>query len=363
MPIVVSDSTLLAENSVVTLALYHKIINYPECAFFGVNAASEGINTTRARCKVVMKEERDAIQNALAEAQQEIEQVTGFPLQPKWFASEQHTYGPIAPGLRYRKWQIAPTILTKKTRVIEIGIEAETTISSGEAVDHTSDPAVIGPVTTTVTDTDEVHIYHPGTDIEIDPSSIAIAGGNVTITVPRCRMVLASLADNPSEGLDYADTTNFESTVDIKRIYNDSSTEVTFVHPKLCGCTEDTQSGCIYIDDAEIGALQVSRNGTNGSCNCNCFPEFVRINYRAGLTGLGDDVQQQVRDMVIRLAHSKMPHNPCGCDLSRYVWERDRNIPTTLTRERVNCPFGLSDGAWFAWQQANAIKVWRSSSI
>lgn len=362
MPVVVSDTTLLAENSVVTLALYQKVINYPECAFFGVNQSSEAINTTRARCKILLKPERDAIQNALAEAQQEIEEITNFPLQPKWFASEQHQYGPIAPGLRFRQWQIAPVILTEKTKIIEIGIRAETTISAGEAVDHTNDPAIIGPVATTVTDEDEIHIFHPGTDIEIDPSSITIAGGNVTITVPRCRMVLASLADNPSEGLDYTDVTNFESTVDIKRIYNDGSTEVTFIHPKFCDCSEDTRSGCIYIDDAEIGVLEVSQNGS-GSCNCNCSPEFVRVNYRAGLTSLGDDVLQQVRDMVIRLAHSKMPHNPCGCDLSRYVWERDRNIPQTLTRERVNCPFGLSDGAWFAWQQANVIKVWRSSSI
>jgi hypothetical protein len=358
MPVVVSDSTLLAENSVVTLALYQKIINYPECAFFGVNNSDE---PTRAACKIVTKPYRDEVQNALAESQQEIEQVTGFPLEPKWFASEQHEYGPVAPGLRYRSWQIAPVILTKKTKIIEIGIKAETTISSGEAVDHTSDPAVIGPVATTVTDEDEIHIFHPGTDIEIDPSSITIAGGNVTIQVPRCRMVLASLADNPSQGLDYTDTANFESTVDVKRIYNDSSSEVTFVHPKRCGCTEDTASGCIYVDDYEIGVLQVSRGTT--SCNCNCLPEFVRINYRAGLTGLGDTVLQQVRDMVIRLAHSKMPHNPCGCDFTARVWQRDRNIPDTLTRERVNCPFGLSDGAWFAWQQANAIKVWRSSSI
>ena len=358
MPVVASDNTLLVENSVVTLALYQKVINYPECAFFGVNMTGE---TTRGRCRIVSKSDRDAIQNALAEAQQEIEQVTGFPLEPKWFASEQHQYGPIAPGLRYRQWQIAPVVLTKKSNVIEIGTRAETTISAGEAVDNTSDPAVIGPVATTVTDEDEIRIFHPGTDIEIDPSSITIVGGNVTITVPRCRLVLASLADNPSQGLDYTDLANFEATVDVKRIYNDSSTEATLVHPKRCGCTEDTHSGCIYIDDYEIGKLEISRNGA--SCNCGCTPEFVRVNYRAGLTGLGDEVLQQVRDMVIRLAHSKMPYEPCGCDLGANMWRRDRNVPDTLTRERVNCPFGLSDGAWFAWQQANAIKIWRASVI
>jgi hypothetical protein len=358
MPVVVSDSTLLAEDSVVTLALYQKVIGYPECAFFGVNMTGE---VTRGRCRIVLKSDRDAIQDALAESQQEIEQVTGFPLQPKWFANEQHQYGPVAPGLRYRQWLRAPVILTKKTKIIEIGVRAEAAISAGEAVDHTNDPAVIGPVATTVTDEDEIHIFHPGTDIEIDPSSIAISGGNVTIEVPRCRMVKASLADNPSQGLDYTDLTNFEATVDVKQVYNDSSQEATFVHPKRCDCSEDTQSGCIYVDDYEIGVLEVSRNG---NCTaCGCIPDFVRINYRAGLNSVGDAIEQQVRDMVIRLAHSKMPYEPCGCDLGANMWRRDRNIPTTLTRERVNCPFGLSDGAWFAWQQANAIKVWRASAI
>lgn len=360
MPVVVSDSTLLAENSVVTLALYQKVINYPVCAFFGVNMTGELL--PRGSCRIVSKDNRDMIQNALAEAQQEIEQVTDYPLQPKWFANEQHQYGPIAPGLRYRKWQVAPVILTKKNKVIEIGIRAETTISAGEAVDQTSDPAVIGPVATTVTDESEIHIFHPGTDVEIDPSSITIAGGNVTITVPRCRTVLASLVDNPSQGLDYTDLANFESTVDVKRIYNDSSTEATLVHPKRCGCTEDTESGCLYIDDAEIGVLEISRNNAD-TCNCRCTPEFVRINYRAGLNNVGDAVQQQVRDTVIRLAHSKMPYEPCGCDVGANMWRRDREIPATLTRERVNCPFGLSNGAWFAWQQANALKVWRASAI
>jgi len=357
MPIVASDSTLLAENSIVTLALYQKIINYPECAFFGVNRTGE---VTRGRCRIVLKPDRDTIQDALAEAQQEIEQVTGYPLQPKWFASEQHQYGPVAPGLRYRKWQVAPTVLAKKSKIIEIGVRAETTISAGEAVDNTADPAVIGPVATTVTDESEIHIYHPGTDIEIDPSSITIAGGNVTITVPRCRLVLASLADNPSQGLDYTDLGNFETTVDVKRVYNDSSQEVTFVYPKMCDCTEDTQAGHICVDDYEIGVIRVS---LGSSYNCNYTPEFVRINYRAGLINTGDAVEQQVRDMVIRLAHSKMPYEPCGCDLGANMWRRDRETPQSLTRERVNCPFGLSNGAWFAWQQANAIKVWRASAI
>ena len=44
-----------------------------------------------------------------------------------------------------------------------------------------------------------------------------------------------------------------------------------------------------------------------------------------------------------------MPRMPCGCEKFVLSWEEDNNIPNTMTRERVNNPFGLKDGAWHAW--------------
>jgi hypothetical protein len=72
---------------------------------------------------------------------------------------------------------------------------------------------------------------------------------------------------------------------------------------------------------------------------------------------------RQVEDAIVRLAHSKMPDEPCGCDMLQRHWKRDRNIPQVLTRERINCPFGLSDGAWFAYRQAATLKIWKASIL
>lgn len=350
--------TTVAQLTEIDLALplprYAQIINYSECAFFGVRNPDDD---TRA-CRQVWSEwQRDQIAHYLGEAQDEIEQVVRYPLNRRWFADEEHPYG-------------CPTFTTWG-HVVEAGVQATSTIVSGEAVDHTSDPATVGPVATTVTDEDEIHIYHPGSDVEIYPSAISISGGNVTISIPRCRMVKESLVDNPTGGLDYDTVTNFESTVDIKRVYNDASTNAVLIWPCKCGngtcsaaCTEKTQTACMYLDDLEVGIVSTkAANYSGGSwataaCYCD-EPSKLQLNYRAGLASL----TRQAEDAIVRLAHAKMPAEPCGCNVTQQLWKRDRNIPAVLTRERINCPFGLSDGAWTAWRFANAMKLFRGSTI
>jgi len=78
----------------------------------------------------------------------------------------------------------------------------------------------------------------------------------------------------------------------------------------------------------------------------------VRVNYYDGKQYLS----RQMEDAIVRLAHAKMPDEPCGCDVAQRMWKRDRNVPEVLTRERINCPFGMSDGAWIAWQFTRSFK-------
>jgi hypothetical protein len=350
MTVVALQTDLVNQGSAVRLARYAAIIEYPECNFFGVNA---GINTGFQCQEIWQKPQRDTINKYLAEAQYEIEQETAYPLAPRWIGQGQSD--------DYQDWQPFSTrLVTRFARYIEGGIEAEDDISLGEAVNQATDPGVVGPVATTVTDTDEVRVYHPGSDVEIDPSSIVISGGNLTIELPRCRTVTEAVADNPENGLDYATLTNFESTVDIKRTYNDDSVEAVLAYRDSCsGCTEATIAGCFYARNPRLGILdvQLSSNGTNNLCQCRA--EIIRLNYRAG----ADVLTRQAEDAIVRLAHSKMPNEPCGCDIVKRLWGRDRNIPDVLTRERLNCPFGLNDGAWIAWQFAQSMKIMRSSNL
>jgi hypothetical protein len=108
------------------------------------------------------------------------------------------------------------------------------------------------------------------------------------------------------------------------------------------------------VRNGELGILDVlpaTYSGgewvTDASCLCS-RPERVRLNYKAGVTSLS----YQAEDAILRLAHAKMPEEPCGCDVVQRLWKRDREVPKIVTSERLNNPFGLNDGAWIAWRFA-----------
>lgn len=372
MPIVAQQSNLSAENSAVALPRYAQILGYSECQFFGVR--QDG-NTAYECRDIWTKSQRDNVARYLGSAQRMIEDEIGYFLSRRWVAGT--LAGTVGGDERlvdqteaWRRWYL----LTRWPYVAEVGVRAVTTIEDGATVDHTADPAVIA-VTTTVTDSSEIVVYHPGTTIEIHPSAITIAGGTATISIPRCRMVLASLADNDTTGLDYTVDANFEAEVDVVRVWTDGSTNATLVWPHRCsggcasnGCSEYTQTACVYVRDARLGVVDVSpasyvggswvRSGLGCACGAG-LPEYVRLYYRAGIGA----IDQRMEDAIVRLAHSLMPEEPCGCDVAKRLWHRDRTVPQVLTAERLNCPFGLADGAWVAYQLAQTIKFYRAGVL
>ncbi len=370
MTVVAVATALIDEGeSAVTLARYFQLAGYSECAGFGVNDG-----TADEPCRRIWTQPQRAVMaKYLREAQDEIEQVTGYPLAPRWIANEQQYFGCLV----HARW----------TKVIEAGVKAETDIQLSALVDHSTDPAVIGPIATTVTDPDEVHIFHPGTDAEIMPSEITISGGFLTIEIPRCRLVTEAAQDNDESGIDYNDVGScatsvvvqgsFECFVDVIRVYNDPSTQATLVWPHRstsscdCSCSscdgfcgEYTHDACEYVRNGKTGAIDLRRANyaagewTAECSHCYCSqPELARLNYRAGLTHL----TYQAEDAIVRLAHAKMPNAPCGCGPISEMWARDRTIPDVLTRERENCPFGQQDGSWISWRFANAMTQHRIS--
>jgi hypothetical protein len=291
----------------------------------------------------------------LSEAQSEIEKVIGFPLSPKWFADEVHPF--------------RSKILTKMTNVLELGIEAITNISLNATVTLTSDPATV-TIATALTSVEGIKIYYPGTDEEIYPSNMVITGGNLVISVPKCRIVKYTLLDNPSNGLLYTDSI-YQDKVDVKRRYTDPSDQITVVWPHQCnptcsstGCVRYIEPACGIILDPEIGEITYefatysseSWVRTHRIC-CKGEPQKIEINYKAGMQVL-DPIAETA---IIRLAHSKMPYQPCGCDAIINMWRRDATIPQILSVERLECPFGLSNGAWMAWKFAGQLAIERMS--
>lgn len=352
MAIVAAQSQLISYGDLaVPPELYAKIIQNQECSYLGVNNP----DSPELGCRTIWsKQQRDEVGRYLGEAQFEIEQQVNFPLNERWFADEEHPYSCPVQSL----WGY----------VIEAGIRAVTDISLGETVDYTNEPAEV-IVATTVTDVGEIHVYHPDTDFEINPSQITISGGIATILIPRCRLVKVALADNPPEGWDYNDLTVFEDDVDVKRVYNDPSTNAELVWPHGCNnchdCDEQTQTACMYPNNLKIGSWAVHpatftdgewTRPTSTFC-CRHWPQKVRLNYKAGITTI------QAQDTIVRLAHSKMPDEFCGCEVWQRLWRRDRNVPEVLTRERINNPFGLNDGAWIAFRFTQSMKLYRGATL
>lgn len=342
MPVVPMITTL--QQCAVNLPLYAYTLGIPECPFWGVDDG----NTT-GTCKTIWTlENRRNLSRALCEAQKRIEDILGYKLQPTWTTDEYHR---INTGKQ--------TYFTKLKKVIAGGVMAVSDIAINEPVIDLADPNVVGPIATTVTDTDEVRIYHHDSDQEIIPSSIEIAGGLLTIEIPLCRLVLPEYYDNSNVGWSLSDTV-FAATVDVKRVYNDTSTQGKLIKANCCTascdseyCTEHTDDACIKVVNTETGQVEIahatySEGSWTFSRSYTCY-NGVRLNYYSGLTELSEDLT----DAVIRLAHSLMPHSPCGCDPIKRFWEADRNIPSVITAEREKCLFGISDGAWAAWRIIN----------
>jgi len=363
MAIIPAQSTIVSDkDTAVKLARYAQILGYSECQVYGVNNPDD----TDFQCtNIWLKWQRDRAIKYLSEAQEEIEQVVGFPLEARWITDDRRRYG--------------NPVQSKFKKVIEAGVVASFDISLGEAVDHTADPAVIGPVGTTVTDENEIKVFYPSAqtdgEVEVHPSDIDIdtVAGTVTIYIPRCRMVLASLVDNNEDGVDYNTLTNFLQTVDIKRKYNDPSTNAELIWPNNCGCGisscvtcgETTQDACMRILHEELGLWSVlPASYSNGwsvaaaSC-CRGAPQYVKLNYRAGFGTL----TKQAEDAIVRLSNVKMPEQPCGCELAQRLWREDREKPDPTTVPRLNNPFGITNGAWVAWKYSQAMKVFRAGVL
>jgi len=338
-------------RSAISLTRYAQLIGYNECAFFGV--AYEG-NVNFACKKLWSKTERDLVQYYLSEAQDELEQVLQFPIQPTWFVDEKHNYN--------RKHML----MTDYGKVIAFGTKATSVISDNAVVDLATDPDFgyisISPFAG-LYPYSEIHIFYPDTDIEIIPSNIAYNSGTLTltITIPRCRLVAYSKMDNPDEGLIYSDNSNFQSTADVHRIYNDTVSQgKLWYRSNVCTsfCTETYDSVCAFGLNNEIGSVALDTVCQNQLC-CSKNYESMSINYEAGLQIL----TKQAEMILLRLAHSKMPDKPCGCDYAETLWRRDRNVPQILTRERIECPFGMSDGAWMAWKWACGLELKRAGAL
>jgi len=336
------------EASSLKLVRYAQIIRYDENAFYGINADS---NRERAVRKIFTKLDRDMIARELCAAQDDIEKVLLYPLGQKWFEAEQHS--------RNRR----NTFFTKWSQVLALGSRAESVIASGVALNHAADPAVIPATATTVTDSDEIHFYQAGTDVEVFPSALTLVSGTLNASFPRARLVKEAAQENPETGWAYSDTGvdgPFIQALDIRRVYTDTTNAGVFVWPlgkENCPeCGEDTEPACGYIQSSIAGTVTLLLD--TGNCYY-CGATKLRLNYCAGTP-----LDATAEDAIIHLAHARMAVMPCSdSDPLTMLWKQDRFVPEQISQERANSLFGVTEGSWRAWVYAHNNRHFRTTFI
>lgn len=347
-------------NCAVSLPRYAKIVGYDEPSMWGV--VYDGQN--RFNCDTLWTEnDRLRLSNALATAQQMLEQFIGYPLCPTWVT------GTLDEELHYsERWVDQQTLhyrlLTRYPRLIQAGIRATAMVASDSLISHGQKVGVVGPLSVSFTDPNEVVVYYPDTTRRIYPSKVEIVGGQLTIEIPRYRLVIQDLLDTPEGGIMYEDMAAYLSAVDVVRVYNDPSKQAVLVRPhchnRHCfgGCTECTHNACIYLRDPHIGSIDIQAAhwdaehlSWNTRVVCGGGYSLVRLYYQCGLRYL--DLQAETA--VVKLAHTLLATPPCACDWLSKMWLVDKEYPKVMTREMLNNPFGTGGGAWMAYVWAKAI--------
>lgn len=348
-------------NCAVPLHRYAQLISYDECAFWGVRYDGQ----EERECNSLWTEiQRSAVAVALAEAQADIEGVVGYPLCPTWVGGDGDLTG---------RWSDVQSVegvyMTRYGYVITPGIRAESTIASGVTVNYgATDPATVGPVATSVTDPSEVWVFYPNSTRRIYPSSITISGGNLTLRIPKCRMVKPDLLNN-EDGVREEIVSNFLETVDIRRVYTDPSTQAVLTTSHICGevcvsegCQVETQTACMLVRNNRLGFIRVypatysDGSWTVTTTHCPKVYDQVRLYYQAGIRSIPPNLEMA----IVRLAHTKLGESPCDCGVITTMWRRDREAPRGgLTRTLLNAPFGIMEGARHAYNVALRYKLYR----
>lgn len=348
---------------------------------------------------------REDIAMAIQEAERAIAAEIGYNLLPDWTVQERIPFPePGIPGLFSLDGRnprgLYQSIELPRGHVISGGVMAVVVIQAGAAVVRTdedgdgwSETATV-TVPTSVTDANEVKVYYPGhggvSAFEVRPCSVAIFGGNAVITFKIWQLVAhANFEKINPDPVDAAQAGNFETTVDVFRVYNEPSTQVQFMWENdgsdCCGscvaCQFSTQAGCFHLRDARLGlAVPVPASWdaatstfTEQEWTACRAPDQVRFWYYSGFRNMAlarPNVQMDpfLEYAVAYYAASKLDRPVCGCsNVQQFIdhWRQDMmftkepDAQINVTAELMSNRFGTTQGAIYAYKRVhqNGVRI------
>jgi hypothetical protein len=335
-----------------TLDDYRRKYHIALCAFNGVENPDETLTNCDKLCWAQW--EREAIAQALADAEGALAEHLRWWIGPRFFTDLDHVW--------------TDPLILRWGHIVGGGVEGTTDVSADVSTsDFTIDPATITiPITSFPGGIDEVQVIETSSGLEIYPDDIAISGVNYVLSIDQCKLIEWDNLENQVDCIDYDNTfpgATWLKLADltINRHYLDTTDQADIEYGPSCSCTfcgtacaGTSYTGCVYVIDEWISKVRVQMSTYDDatevwSCQYpvlyGCYAgDKATVSYQAGTT----DVPNW-KEAICRLAHTYLDFKPCGCAYFDFALNRDRRIPSILTAERINCPLGQMDGAWYAW--------------
>jgi hypothetical protein len=325
-------SDVLGSNVQLSLTLdkYQELMRIPLAEFNGLNKPGDPV--THACTAIWKQRDRDILARYINMAEEMRENEINNFLSKKYVGNKLYDYGfPLILNKGF-----IDQIGTQNTSTIELEHEIDYTVQTGDDITLT--------LSTNVTDIDEVKVYYDGEDVEIYPTSISIYGGNLTIVIPRARLVKPSLMDDREDALAYSENDNFVAQVDIKRAYYVESTAAEFVWLDSESGDELTQAARPIIVDDDLGIIECYPATYASGWTLQNFlycdePWKIRLDFVSGL------MSERSNILTARLAHTLMPFSPQDCEAVRQYWQKVNELHPS----KVTTPYGTAYGAVEAW--------------
>ena len=349
---------------------------------------------------------REDIARAINEAEGLIASALGYFPMPNWTVEERkQTTRPEKPELISRGINVRgfrKSIELNNGYLIAGGRRAQAEITLATAVVYTDadgdgyDETATASVTTDVVDC-EIRAYLPGRSgsdaYEIRPIVISSTGGVATITFKKWQAVDPDLQENlsaerPDNRINAEVPGNYETTIDVYRVFNDPQSQVTLMWEQpVIGCNEcdgsgcvacsfSTQTGCLFVRDERLGFAGYrpaswdsddEEFDTADLVVCR-DPEQLRLWYYSGwestdprITCPRTEMDPQLEMAVIHLSVTLLDRNVCSCNnVERFVdyfredlSRQGREVGYQITARDLGNPFGPMRGGISAWKAIN----------
>jgi hypothetical protein len=316
---------------------------------------------------------REELAIAIRNAEDTLSQFVGYNLMPDWdrevLPTPRHTTPEYTANINTR---LRPkSIQVSKKYVRNVGVRNAVVLETVPVVredrdgDGFDETVVIANAYSF--DINEIRVFFPDDpDGEVRPVKVNAS----SIEFPIWLIVKEEYTHkNCVESLDAHDDTIFLEEVDIVRVYNDTSTQVTLIYePTYCDdCNQTyTVGNCAYVEDEVLGYVVYNPRLYKE-------PKKVEINYYSGFLGKANrplvELDPYWKAPIAYLAASFLDRNTRNCcdgneSLNVSQWQTNLikresgSANYAVTQFIIENPFGVvTSGAWFAYQRARLRKL------